>query len=153
MCNNAVEKDPYRLGYVPDRYKKARVCEKIVEREPRVLMYVPKRLKTQEMCEKAVEADPWQLYYTPDRFKTQKMCEDVVRRDPYSLLGVPDCLVTSQQIKIWRDGTVTIAIMRMLSGGTMDIKNGSLRNNTNNWCMPKDEKRLWKLQIICFKNT
>ena len=144
MCNNAVEKDPYRLEYVPDHDKTARVCEKIVEREPRVLMYVPNRLKTQKMCEKAVEAGPWQLYYTPDRFKTQKMCDDVVRRDPYSLLGVPDCFVTSQQIKIWRDRTVTIAMMRMLSGGTMDIKNGRLRNNNNNWCMSEDKKRLWK---------
>ena len=102
MCNDA-EKDPYRLGDLPDSYKMARVCEKIIEREPRILKHVPDRLKTARMCERAVETEPWQLYYAPDRFKTQKMCDDVVGKNPYSLLGVRDCSVTSQQIKIWRN--------------------------------------------------
>ena len=86
MCNDDVEKDPYRLGDVPVRYRTAKLCQKIVKLYPGALMHVPDR-----------------LYYTPNHFKTQKMCDDVVQRHPCYLLGVPNYFVASQQIKIWRD--------------------------------------------------
>ena len=48
------------------------VCENAVEKGPRMLIYVPDRFKTWEMCEKAVEDDSSSLQYVPDWFVTHQ---------------------------------------------------------------------------------
>ena len=58
MCNDAAEKDPYRLGDILAYYRTAGVCKNIVEPCPDALMHVPDGLKTARMCEGAIEADP-----------------------------------------------------------------------------------------------
>ena len=99
ICNDAVEKDPYRLGDVPARYKTARVCEIIIERDPDALKPVSNRLKTTG-CVKGI----WRLIHGSCIILltvSKHMCDDVVRMDLYPLIGVPDYFVTSQQIKKW----------------------------------------------------
>ena len=83
MCNEAVQANPYTLGYVPGRYKMARVYEKIVERGFGALMY-----------ERVTGASPWLLWCVPDRFTTQEMWSEVVRMNPWLLKYVPDWFVT-----------------------------------------------------------
>ena len=45
MCEKAVEKDPWRLYDVPDRFKTKRMCEKAVEKDPLCLEHVPDHFK------------------------------------------------------------------------------------------------------------
>ena len=70
MCNEAVEKRPWMLEYVPDQYKTQKMCNKAVQSEPWMLEHVPDQYKTQKMCNEAVKSDPWMLEYVPDWFVT-----------------------------------------------------------------------------------
>ena len=79
ICNEAVRKDAYTLGNVPDH------------------------LKTKEICQKAVEKSPQLFKDGPDHFKTQDMCDNAVRNYLFSLQFVRDWFVTQQQIDIWDD--------------------------------------------------
>ena len=59
--------------FIPNRFKKQRVCDEAVARNPYMLGYVPDQYKTQVMCIKTLEEDPLQLQYVPDQYKTQEM--------------------------------------------------------------------------------
>ena len=47
------------------------MCDKEVEKDPWSLVYVLERFKTQEMCNKEVEKDPYLLSEVPDHFKNR----------------------------------------------------------------------------------
>ena len=34
MCKEAVRREPYALGHVPDHFKTQKICEKAVEEDP-----------------------------------------------------------------------------------------------------------------------
>ena len=51
-CDEAVEKCPWLLKYIPDCYKIKRTSIRVVEKDPVTLGHVPDHPKTQEMCEK-----------------------------------------------------------------------------------------------------
>ena len=68
-----------------------------VQRKPWTLVWVPDQYKTQEMCNKAVQGDPWMLEHVPDQFATQKMCIEAVQREPWTLVWVPDQYKTQER--------------------------------------------------------
>ena len=174
MYIRVVEKDPGQLHAVPDRFKTRKRCDDVVRRDPYYLQLVPKHLKTKEMCEKVVEKRPYLLYDVPEHLKTKEMYEKVVEGRPYLLyyvpehlkmkemyekvvdLGllkyVPDWFVTQQQIKIWRDDDELIQGYKgyqKRKAQKAKIKEEPLPiawhpDRVMDWCMPEDEKRLWK---------
>ena len=48
------------------------MCDEAVEKSPEVLIFVPDQYKTQEMCNEPVQRVPWMLVYVPGQFVTQK---------------------------------------------------------------------------------
>ena len=54
MCERAVEKGPYNLKFVPDKYKTQMMCERATEDKPETLEFFPDHFKTQMMYERAV---------------------------------------------------------------------------------------------------
>ena len=129
---------------------------------PEVFFLVPDHFKTQELCEIAVEVDPWQLNDVPDYLKTQKMCDDVVQRDSYSLQFVPDWFVTKEQIDLlyyddeYCDDDKLNDYQRRKTQ-KLKIKEELLLiawhpDREKDWCISEDEKRLWKQQMVVFKN-
>ena len=53
-----------------------------VEKNPFLLKYIPDKYKTEDMCNNAVNSKPWVLQYVPDQFKTQDMCDSAVDNEP-----------------------------------------------------------------------
>lgn len=67
---------------------KQEISKETVQRKPYSLNYVRERFKTKAVCIKAVEENPWSLEFVPDQCKIQEMCEKTVREDSYSLMHV-----------------------------------------------------------------
>ena len=63
MCKRAVEKDPYRLGYILDQYKTQEMYNETVCIGQDPLKYVPDNLKTQKMCNKATCYNPAAFFF------------------------------------------------------------------------------------------
>ena len=67
MCNEAIEKVPWLIYFVPDHFWTQEMCNKIIRAMPEdTFHYIPDRLQTQEICEKAVTDDPSFLHFVPD---------------------------------------------------------------------------------------
>ena len=124
---------------------------------PAAFFLVPDHFKTQKMCNDVSDIDPWQLNDVPDYLKTQKMCDDVVHRDSNSLQFVPDWLVTQEQPEIWHsnddyctDNELIEWYKRYEKRKAQKAKIKELMpiawhlDRVMDWCMPEDEKRLWK---------
>ena len=93
MDNEAIEKAPWLLEYVPVHFRMYEMCERAVEKylHPLDIYSRPSyHLKTQEVCEKAAEEKPYQLGDFSDHFKTQKMCERAVENEPETPKYIPD---------------------------------------------------------------
>ena len=75
------------------------ICERALEKCPYYLKFVPDKYKTQMMCEKTFEK-PWSLLlkYAPDNFKTQEACDKTVRDYPSYLQFVPDWFVAREGV-------------------------------------------------------
>ena len=58
MCNEAIEKAPWLLRYVPLCFRTQEMCSKAAKKCRHPFRFIPDYLKTQEMCEKAVEKKP-----------------------------------------------------------------------------------------------
>ena len=58
------------------------MCNEAVQRVPEVLKYIPDHFVTQEMCSEAVQSEPWALRFVPDQYKTQEMFNRAVEIDP-----------------------------------------------------------------------
>ena len=101
MCNEAMCVNPVLSCLVPDHLKTQEVYNKAVHIEPRSSKFVPDHFKTQEMCNEAVLIEPRSLAFVLDHFKTQEMCDKAVRDDPSSLRY--DWFVTREGACMWYD--------------------------------------------------
>ena len=72
MWNLAVNKLPFVIQYVPDRYKTKAMCYKVILRNGGRLMFFPDHYKDQNMFNKAVDNYPHALKSVPDCYKTPK---------------------------------------------------------------------------------
>ena len=68
MCNEVVKKCLCSLIYVPHDYRIQEVYERVVERNPYFLMLLADRFKTQDMCSGGVKKRPWAIINIPDWF-------------------------------------------------------------------------------------
>ena len=73
------------LKFVPDCYKKQRMCNKAVDTYANALRFVPNCYKTQEMFNKAVGTHASAMQLVPDWCKTQPMCDKVAFKEPFML--------------------------------------------------------------------
>lgn len=73
MRAEAVQKEPYSLHYVRDKYKNQDIIKESMLISLVLFFLITDHLKIQEMCIKTVEENSWDLFYAPDHFKTQKM--------------------------------------------------------------------------------
>ena len=119
---------------------------------------MPDHFKTEELCEMAVGIGPWQRNNIHDYLKTQKMCGDVVWRDSYSLQFVSDWFVTQKRLEIWHDDDEYCTSdeniewfkrCKKRKAQKAKIKEELLSvawypHRVMDWCMSKDEKRLWR---------
>ena len=74
--------------------------DETVDRHPFLLDSVSDKYNIQEMCDKIVSEDPFKLKHCHDRYETQEMCNNNVVDDFVSTLKfVPDWFVTSKMIR------------------------------------------------------
>ena len=72
MCNRVISKDPFMLGYRPDRYKTQRICDEAVDDRLVALKLIPDGFVASKMLEKfdnALRAIDDVLFYNEDFHK------------------------------------------------------------------------------------
>ena len=117
MYKHGVEKLPYLLRYVPDKYKTQKMCDKPILEKGGTLKYIPDCYKNQNMCNKAVENYPPALEFVPECYKTQKMCDKTVDIYPYTIKFVPEMYYEAVNdslgvLKLISNWSVTSKIMK-----------------------------------------
>ena len=151
LWNEAVQRAPWTLVWVPDQYKTQEMQKEAVQRAPWALVWVLVLLVTQEMCNEAVQGDPWTLGHIPDQYKTQEMCNEAVQREPEVLEYVPDWFVTLQKmwyeefddddvLITWRDAYIKRKAQKAkIKEELMPV--AWHPDQWWNWCVPEDEKK------------
>ena len=92
----AVRQDGWKLEYVPENLRTAKVCFEAVKqggmalRRGSPLQYVPEKLKTTELCLEAVKRDGWSLIHVPPGLKTVELCHEAVKQVGYDFGEVPE---------------------------------------------------------------
>ena len=81
MCDEAIEKTPWLLFDVSDRFRNQIMSIRAMHS---LRFITPGHPKVQGACGRAAEKDPWQLKDVFDHFKTDKMCERVVEKNPFA---------------------------------------------------------------------
>ena len=147
MCNEAVQRNPWMLEFVPDQYKTQEMCNEVVQNDPWVLKHVPDQFVTQEMCNEAVksEPDPEMLEFVPDQYKTQEMCNEAIQSEPEILEFVPDYFVT-QEMEEFIDDDELITWYKQRKAQKAQIKEELMPvawhpDRWWDWCVPEDEKK------------
>ena len=61
MCNEAIEKDLYKLAFNPDHYVTQKMCNDAKEEEFQFFKFVSDCYVTQEMCNQVAHGNPYSL--------------------------------------------------------------------------------------------
>ena len=80
MCKNAVNKLPFAIMYVLDRYENQELCEKIILKNGGELRFIPDCCKNQKTCDKSFDTYPSPIQFVPECecYTTQKMSDKAV---------------------------------------------------------------------------
>jgi len=92
ICLEAVRRNGYALGYVPDALLDREMCLEAVRQNGDALQYVPMALRDREMCLEAVRQYGWALGYVPKALLDKEMCLKAVRQDGHALYHVPEAI-------------------------------------------------------------